>query len=471
MYNSIYPNYANAYYGINNRQITRKKDEDKNSQSSNAAENNTQEERKNSSNNSQNTHFPNGEKVAIDYTRRKIGIDQVLSDFRNTANAIGAPDDIKKEVDSYLSLIENQAQKESPSPQIIQSNLKNASQILDEYITKTLKKPSKVVENWVDALFLQQIDYKSQLLASASVTALEEQTIVEEATEEISEVPEELQGEVVVEDTIVEEQEQSKLQEKNGVYVPSDPELRRMFIQAKKYAAIDNKEQALYSFQNTMEYAQDIGDIQTCAMIHYEEGRLYDDFNQVEDALYCFHQASQQSEDNNIKARAHLSMGKIYDDYVNFEPALDHYCAAVSFAGEADNLVLQTKALSDLAQIHTDRYDKENAIKFMDMSTIVANETNNGKVKGITYSRNAKMSEKLGEKVRALSMYGSSAQSFHQIEDNENLAKNYRSAAQIMLQYGNSAKAKRLLSKAYIAAQQTNDDGLKNLIAQELTTV
>ena len=63
MYNSIYPNYANAYYGINNRQITRKKDEDKSSQSSNAAENNPQEERKSSSNNNQNTHFPNGEKV------------------------------------------------------------------------------------------------------------------------------------------------------------------------------------------------------------------------------------------------------------------------------------------------------------------------------------------------------------------------------------------------------------------------
>ena len=471
MYNSIYPNYANAYYGINNRQITRKKDEDKNSQSSNAAENNTQEERKNSSQNSPNTHFPNGEKVAIDYTRRKIGIDQVLSDFRNTANAIGAPDDIKKEVDSYLSLIESQAQKESPSPQIIQSNLKNASQILDEYITKTLKKPSKVVENWVDALFLQQIDYKSQLLASASVDASEEQTIVEEATEEITEVQEELQGEVVLEETIVEDQEPQSPQYKNGVYVPSDPELRRMFIQAKKYAAIDNKEQALYSFQNTMEYAQDIGDVQTCAMIHYEEGCLYDDFNQVEDALYCFYQATQQSEDNNIKARAHLSMGKIYDDYVNFEPALDHYCAAVSFAGEADNLILQTKALSDLAQIHTDRYDKENAFMFMDMSSTIASETNNRKVKGITYSRNAKMSEKLGEKVRALNMYGNSAQSFHQIEDNENLAKNYRSAAQIMLQYGNSAKAKRLLSKAFIAAQQTNDDGLKTLIAQELTAV
>ena len=470
MYNSIYPNYANAYYGINNRQITRKKDEDKSSQSSNAAtENNPQQERQSSfANNSASTHFPNGEKVAIDYTKKKIDIDQVLSDFRNTANAIGAPDNIKSEVASYLTLIENQAQKENPNPQIIQSNLKNASQILDEYITKTLKKPSKVVENWVDALFLQQIDYKSELLASAAVQT-EEQPI-EEITEEIVEEQEALQGEVV-EEVIVEEQEPPKQQVKNGVYVPEDPELRRMFIQAKKYAAIDNKEQALYSFQNTMEYAEDIGDIQTCAMINYEEGRIYDDFNQVEDALYCYHQATQQSSDNNLKARAHLSMGKIYDDYVNFAPAVDHFCSAVSFAGEADNQILQTQALTDLAQVHTDRYDKENAFKFMDMSTIVANETNNGKVKGITYSRNAKMSEKLGERVRALNMYSNSAQSFHNIKDNENLAKNYRSAAEIMLQYGNTAKAKRLLSKAYIAAQQTGNLELKNLISQDLMAV
>ena len=155
MYNTIYPGYANSYLGIQNRQIKRKQEEEKNSQSSKQAENNPQEERRQHPSNS---YFPNGEKVAIDYTRRQIGIDQVLTDFRNTANAIGAPDEIKAEVSSYLSLIENQAQKDAPNPQIIQSNLKSASQILDEYITNTLKKPSKVVENWVDALFLQQID-------------------------------------------------------------------------------------------------------------------------------------------------------------------------------------------------------------------------------------------------------------------------------------------------------------------------
>ena len=38
---------------------------------------------------------------------------------------------------SYLTLIENQSRKGNPNPQIIQSNLRSASQILDEYITET----------------------------------------------------------------------------------------------------------------------------------------------------------------------------------------------------------------------------------------------------------------------------------------------------------------------------------------------
>ena len=456
MYNTIYPGYANSYLGIQNRQIKRKQEDEKSSQSSQNAENTSQQNKQQAKNGS---YFPNGEKVAIDYTKRQIGIDQVLIDFRNTTNAIGAPDEIKAEVSSYLSLIENQSKKENPNSQIIQSNLKSASQILDEYITNTLKKPSKVVENWVDALFLQQIDYKSS-------------TPVEESQSEQKEVDIEtksVDGEIVETDEIVEETLQEE--QRNGVYVPSDPQLKRMFIQAKKYAAIDDKEKALYAFQNTMEYAEEIGDIQTSAMIHYEEGRLYDDFNQLEDALYNYDRAAKQSDDSNIKARAHLSMGKIYDDYVKFEPAVDHYCAAVSFAGEADNLNLQTQALTDLAQLHTGKYDKENAFMFMDLATITAEETQDAKVQGITYSKNAKMFEKLGERVKALNSYGSSAASYSQIDDNENLAKNYRSAAEVMMQYGNSAKAKKLLSKAYIAAYNTDNKELKMQITQELAAM
>lgn len=453
MYNTIYPGYANSYLGIQNRQIKRKKEDEPSSQSSKQAENNPQEERKHSANN----YFPNGEKVAIDYTKRQIGIEQVLSDFRNTANAIGAPDNVKSEVASYLTLIENQSQKETPNPQIIQANLKSASQILDEYITNTLKKPSKVVENWVDALFLQQIDYKAQ----TPVEPAEEDVIVEAQEDE----------QVLAEQAQTDEIAVQTNQTSSEIYVPQDPQLRRMFIQAKKFAAIDEKERALYSFQNVMEYADEIGDSQACAMIHFEEARLYEEFNQIEDALYNYDRAAKQSTDNNIKAKSHIYMGKIYDDYVKLEPAIDHYCAAVSFAGEADNLKLQTKALSDLAQIHTEKYDKTNALMFMDLSQTVAQETQDNKIVGLISSKNANNCEKLGENARALKYFGNSAKAYSQTQDNESLAKNYVSAAEIMLSYGNSAKAKKLLAKAYLAAQNIENMGLKEEISSMLAQV
>ncbi|MCD7739888.1 MAG: hypothetical protein LUH11_00860 [Candidatus Gastranaerophilales bacterium] len=452
MYNSIYPAYVKSYYGLNNIPINRKQDEEKSSHSSQNAENNTNEQRHQAKN---NAYFPNGEKTAIDYTKHQIGIEQVLADFKNTTNAIGAPDEIKQEVSSYLSLVESQSEKENPNKQIIQSNLKNASQILDEYITNTLKKPSKVVENWVDALFLQQIDYKS----SKKETPADTETSVKP---EITTNYNRQEPETNAVETSSKE---------NGIYVPDDPLLKRMFIQAKKYAAIENNEKALYEFQNTIEYSNEIGDIYTSAMAHYEQGKLYDGFNRVEDALYNYNEAAKLSNDNNIKAKAHLSMGRIYDDYVKFEPAVNHYSAAVSFAGEADNLKLQTGALSDLARIHTERYDKNNAYMFMDMASVIAEETQNNKVKGIISSRSARMCEKLGDNAKALKLYGNSAESYTNINDNENLAANYRSAADIMFQYGNSAKAKKLLFKAYIAAQNTDNAELKMQITQELANL
>ena len=85
--------------------------------------------------------FPNGAKVAIDYTKNTINISQIVTDFKSTVLAINAPDDISQEVNSYLSLVEKESHKQNPSREIIVSNLKNASKISDEYIAKSLNKP------------------------------------------------------------------------------------------------------------------------------------------------------------------------------------------------------------------------------------------------------------------------------------------------------------------------------------------
>ncbi|MBQ3640666.1 hypothetical protein II906_01870 [bacterium] len=449
MYNTIYPNYVGTYTGIRTNQQRRQQvDDEKTSQSSQQAENDAQQASKGRNNDRQDAYFPNGEKVSIDYSRRQIGIEQVLKDFRNTANAIGTPDEIKKEVGQYLSIIETQAQKEVPNSQLIQANLKTASQILDQYITKTLKKPSNVVENWVDALFLQKIDYKMQAIEAAQVE--QPQTLTEAETSAESPV---------------------KNEEQNGIYVPSDAMLKRLFLQAKKYSLTDKTEQALYAFQTAMDYAQEIGDLQSCAMIHFEQAKLYDGKNQLNEALANYNSAIQKTSDNNIKAKAHLNMGKIYDDYIKFAPAVDHYCAAVSYSGESDNLPLQSKALSDLAQIHAERYDKSNSISFMTMADTIADETKNSRIKGFISAKNAQSCETLNEKARALNYHGKAAGAFNEEDDKENLARQYQAAAKIMMTYGNFAKAKSLLSKAFVAAQATDNMMLKSQISSQIANI
>ncbi len=470
MYNTIYPGYVQSYYNINQRQIQPKQDEEKSSASSKNTDNEKQDAARQNKQ-SAGAYFPNGEKVAVDYTKKQIGLEQILSDFRNTASAIGTPDDIKNEVSSYLSLVESQAQKSNPNREIIQSNLKNASKILDEYITNTLKKPSKVVEDWVDTLFLQPIDFKVQKAEEKIPASVQEPEIIEEKIEvppqTITEEPAENEEPLHIEENI-----QSQPNEvHNEIYVPKDERLKRMFIQAKKYAAAENKETALSSFKNSMNYAEEIGDEQTQAMIHFEEGRLYSEFNKPEDALYNYAIAALQTEDNNLKARAYLSMGKIYDDYINFEPAVDHYSAAAAYAGEADNLKIQSKALSDLAEIHARRYDKNNADMFMKLAAISANSTKDEKVIGVIYAKNAKMQNKLGEKAKALTSYSASTEAYSKLSEHENLAKNYREAALIMKDYGNKAKAKTLLNKAYSAARNTDNSELRMLILQDMALI
>ena len=466
MYNSIYPNYTRYYPGFNNRQIKQKNEDERSSRQSQNAENVQNKDRGNQAKaefpavdpssikqipKPSGMVFPNGEKSAIDYTKKQINITHVLSDFRNTANAIGTPDDIKSEVESYLNLVKSQSLKENPNAQIIQSNLRNASQILDEYITKTLQKPSKVVENWVDALFLQQIDYKTP----TEDTKPDESPIQTAAAENIPQ-----------EEPAAPEQSKPK-----SFYIPKDKHLKSMFIQAKKYSAIDDKEKALFAFQDVAEYAEGKGDFQAAAIAYYEQGRLYDEFNQPEDALFSFNKAATDSKDNNIKARAHLLMGKIYDDYVNFEPAVNHYCAAVSFAGESDNINLQTKALSDLTTLHANRYDKEGAFLFMNLAQTAAEETNNNRTKGITLSESAKCCDKLNEKARALEYYGQSAELYAGENYFEGLANDYAKAGDIMLEYGNKAKAKKLYSKAFLALQKCDNPILKQEVIYKISSL
>ncbi len=404
-------------------------------------------------------------KEPVQQTRSStINIAQILKDFRNTATAIGTPDNLKEEVNGYLSLIETQVKKENPNTKLVKSNLKNASSILDSYISETLNKDSKVVENWVDALFLQQIDFKydESIINPQFLVKFPEGSTVEENK---------IQEKNVVEDSVTEPvQQESETNSKVVSLVPQDKELKSLFIQSKKLTYAGKPEKAIETFAKAIERADEVGDIETKSKIFYEVGRIYDDHSFLSEALKSYNQSIKITSDNNVKTKAHYSMAQIYDDINQVEPALDHYFNSISFAGEAENLSAQSTSLAKMGNIYTEMYDNQ-GFQYYSTAENLAEQTDNARVKGFISASMADAYETFGNSKGALKAYSNAVKHYTEADSPLKTAQNYTKAADIMVDFSNIDKAKGLLTKAQSYAIRTDDLNLINEIKGKLDSL
>ena len=143
---------------------------------------------------------------------------------------------------------------------------------------------------------------------------------------------------------------------------------RNNFVRAKRIIKENGDPyNALKLYDEALRLVQNSGDDNLKAAIHFERGKVFDDYDYAEYALQDYNRATKCS-DNNLKTHAHLKMGRIYDDYVMFDPAVEQYSLAVETSEEAKNPAGKTKALRYLAGLFADRYDKENTEIFNSLS-------------------------------------------------------------------------------------------------------
>lgn len=404
--------------------------------------------------------------VAQNKIDSKINIAQILRDFNNTAIAIGTPEDLKEEVDGYISLIEKQVKKDNPNVKLIKSNLKNASSILDRHISETLNKESNVVEKWVDTLFMQQIDFKyneddvNERFLVKFPDGTTSQTKRNEELHETSQaetVPKAVQEENsnVIPISVAGNPASAK--------IPQDKQLKSLFIQAKKYAYANNPEQAIKAFEQALNRAMEIDDTETSGKIYYEVGKIYDDHDYLAQALKSYNQAAKLSKDENVKTKAHYSMAQIYDDVNQITPALEHYVTTVSYAGEAENLPAQSASLTKIGNIYTDMYEKE-AFDFYETAQVLAEETPNYNLRGFVASNTANAHLKFEEPEKALKSYSQAVKNYTTADSPAKIAQNYVAAADVMVEFNSLNKAYNLLSKAQKYARQTENINLMNEI-------
>lgn len=394
----------------------------------------------------------------------QINIAQILKDFRNTAKAIGTPDDLNSIVDGYLEVVEKQVRTNNADKKLIKNTLNAAASVLDNYISETLNKDSQVVEKWVDALFLQNIDlqYNEEDINERFLVKFPDgstsQTKPQEETKSVD-------SQQVQTQQPVEPNETTPTVNTSASKVPTDKQLKSLFVQAKKCTYANKPEEAIKLFEKALNRALEMDDTETSGKIYYEVGKIYDNHDYVAQALKSYNQSIQLSTDENVKSKAHYSMAQIYDEVNQISPAIEHYFSSVSHAGEAENLPAQTASLTKIGNIYTDMYEKD-AFDYYDVANDLAEETSNENLKGYVASNIGKAYVKFEEPEKALKSYSKAAKSYSDAETPQKTAQNYLAAADIMVEFNNLGKATNLLKKARGFAKQTDDKDLM----QEINT-
>lgn len=376
----------------------------------------------------------------------KINIAQVIGDFKNTAHAIGTPEDIFDEVNTYLSLVEKQTKKDGANVKVVQSNLRNAAGLLDTYISNTLNKESKVVENWVEAIFLQQVDYKYN-------------------TEDINEA-------FLVQ--MPENKNEEKVESVQPQQVQTEPEkpkmdavLKNLFSSAKNIAKKGNDDLALSTYQKAKARSVELQDKDNESKISFEIGKIYDKKDDLVSALENYNNAVTTAIDDNVKVKAHYAMAQIYDDVNQFKPAIEHYMAAISFAGETENFKAQIKSLTKIGNIYADKYDKE-AFNVYEDAQVVAEESKDDKNKGYVSSTIASAYDRFNKPTNALKYYSDAVKNYKKAGVNEKVAINYKKAGELMIDYNKGDKGKNLIQKAITFAKKANNEKLVKELELEI---
>ena len=417
----------------------------------------------------------------------KVNIAQILKDFRNTIKAIATPPEIEEQVAQYLQTVEQLVREPQPQVNMIQSNLKIAASLLDKYISETLNKDSKVVQNWLDALFLQRINYsyneeeinpnflvkfpdqqekKETTQQPQQQVQQEEQTVSQAEVTQPTPIQEASQNEVLEiepeELSLEEEFTQAKAtisKKPNITIIPQDTRLKSLFVEAKKQAFSNNPQRAMQIFKEAFTRASELKDTETQSRICLEIGKIYDDNDHFVQALNSYNKSLQYTTDVNVKSRAHFSMAQIYDDVNEVGPALNHYLTSISYAGKSDDLIGQSDSLTKMANIFTDKYD-ENAFEYYDVARKLIEQTTDSSMKGYVLSNTADACVQFKKGDKALKYYAEAVKNYEKSNSVEEIAQNYKSAAQLMIDFNSPNKAKSLLKKALVNAVKTKNEDL-----------
>jgi len=397
---------------------------------------------------------------------QKININQLLIDFNSTLNAIGASEEVENEVKTYLGLVSTQSQKENPNKKMIISNLKIAADVLDNYISETLHKPSKVVKDWVDALLLQNIDFKadSKITKGAfeAITGEQPQTakLAEKKLAQKAQKTEETQqtDEIVTENIEILPQENSE--NVSQLLANSASDKIEELIESAESKRNSSPKEALNILSEAFQLAQETGDKLSTAKIYAEIASVQNELNNLPQALDCLNASTiiaYSINDNALKTQNHKQMGRIYDDAGYMSPALSHYFASLGIDGELEDTENQADTLTSVGKMYSQRYISDDAVDYYKDALELAKVTKNIDMMSTIFTNTATTFQNAGENDKALNNLKQAAILSQKSGNASNLAIIYEQAGDLMSDMNFAKRAADLYKKSYRMAEKINN--------------
>ncbi|MCR4881103.1 MAG: hypothetical protein K6A44_04030 [bacterium] len=409
----------------------------------------------------------------------KINIKQVLIDFNSTLAAIGATEDVENEVKTYLGLVESQAQKNNPNKKIIVSNLKIAADVLDGYISDTLKKPSKVVKDWVDALLLQNIDFKNDASitkgAFESITGEQPQTAKlaeKKLAEKAQTQAAALQSQENTDETQKAEETAQPAAQQNPIH-QDNPQVTALISQADKIIETEPKD-ALSVLSEAFTIAQNYSDKNSMAKIYSKIAEAQNRLNNLHQALDCLNASTilaYETENNTLKSHNHKQMASIYDEAGYMDTAMSHYFASLGVDGEIENTENQADTLNSIGKMYTQRYMKDEAIDYYKDALDLAKITGSLNIMSDSFFNTAITHKNSGDTEKAISNLKNAALLSEKAGNTDDLSAIYEEAGDLMVQKAYRKRAQDLYKKSYRMAEKSGDKETLSRLREKLYSI
>ncbi len=291
---------------------------------------------------------------------RKIPLEAVLHDFHSTMQALGTDDKTRAEVEAYLQVVNLQGGKAQPEVGFIKHTLRTAAGTLDQYITEALGQPSQVVKEWVDALLMQDIDYRSKASDTANPPA-SPPTVGKS------------QNEVPPLNTAMEKAPEAR--QAIALDSAQKTRMRSLIESAKSSQQAGQNQQAQTQLDEALGLLSAQGQPEWEGKVWHLKGRFHDKNGAWQQAVGAFDQAAGKFSEAgrpDKQAQALQATASIWEEHGRLEQAEQAYRQVVALdqqtAARTGDRGLLTRSLNDLGSVHLRRGDTAQAVSILEQA-------------------------------------------------------------------------------------------------------